>query len=455
MKNHNLKRRLFHSVGATSLGPVLTAVIQLVSVPMFLHFWGAKLYGEWLVLSAIPIYLGFTDFGFGSVAGSEMTMLVARGAKDAALEVFQSTWLLTTVVSISFSLFVVAGLWDLPVERWLKIAILSRGQVVAILCVLCVYVLLDMQWTVIAAGFKSDGNYALGTLLGNIVRFCANAGSVAAVAFHASPRTVALTLVCIRFLGNWACQFVLTRKSPWLRYGYRHAHISVIRKLFGPAIAFMAFPAGNAFILQGMTVLVGAVLGPIAVVMYSTVRTLTRFVYQTVDMITNGVWAEMSAALGAGNILLARNLHRCACQASLGLSLAAASILAVFGPAIYGLWTHHKVTLDHRLFYILLIEVLANALWFTSSIVPIAWNRHQRQALVYFSATVASLPIAYFLMKWIGLPGAGVSLLIEDLCMIGYVLTGSLRLLHDKLSDFVLALFRPPTLGVSRSEIGD
>ncbi len=304
MTNHNLKRRLFHAVGATSLGPALTAVIQLVSVPMFLHFWGAKLYGEWLVLSAIPVYLGFTDFGFGSVAGSEMTMLVARGAKDAALEVFQSTWLLTTVVSISFGICVLAGLWVLPVERWLNIAILSRGQVVAILCALCVYVLLDMQWTVIAAGFKCDGNYALGTLLGNIVRFCTNACSVAAVAFHASPLIVALTLVCFRILGNWACQFVLMRKSPWLHYGYGHAHISVIRKLFGPAIAFMAFPAGNAFILQGMTVLVGAVLGPIAVVMYSTVRTLTRFVYQTVDMITNGVWAEMSAALGAGNILL-------------------------------------------------------------------------------------------------------------------------------------------------------
>jgi O-antigen/teichoic acid export membrane protein len=455
MKNHNLKRRLFHAVGATSLGPALTAAIQLVSVPIFLHFWGPKLYGEWLVLSAIPIYLGFTDFGFGSVAGSEMTMLVARGAKDAALEVFQSTWLLTTGVSVSFGLCVALGLGVLPVERWLNIAVLSRGQVTAILCALCAYVLLDMQWTVIAAGFKSDGNYALGALMGNIVRFCTNACSVAAVAFHGSPLTVAIILVCFRFLGNWACQFVLTRKSPWLHYGYRHAHLSVIRRLFGPAIAFMAFPAGNAFILQGMTVLVGAVLGPIAVVMYSTVRTLTRFVYQTVDMITNGVWAEMSTALGAGNISLARNLHRCACQASLGLSLAAASFLALFGKGIYGVWTHHKITLDHALFYVLLIEVLANALWFTSSIVPIAWNRHQRQALVYVSATLASLPIAYFLMKWIGLPGAGISLLMVDLCMIGYVLTGSLRLLHDKLNDFVLALFRPPTLGVSRSETGD
>ena len=455
MKNHNLKRRLFHAVGATSLGPVLTAVIQLVSVPMFLHFWGAKLYGEWLVLSAIPIYLGFTDFGFGSVAGSEMTMLVARGAKDAALEVFQSTWLLTTVVSISFGLCVVAGLGVLPVERWLHIAILSRAQVIAILCVLCVYVLLDMQWTVIAAGFKCDGNYALGTLLGVVVSFCANAFSVVVVVCHATPLVVALVLVCVRFLGNSVCQFVLARKSPWLRHGYRHARVSVIRKLFGPAIAFMAFPAGNAFISQGMTVVVGAVLGPIAVVMYSTVRTLTRSVFQMISMITNGVWAEMSAALGAGNVLLARNLHRCACQASLALSFAGVSFLAVFGPGIYGLWTHHKVTFDHTLFYILLIEVLANAFWFTSFVVPIAWNRHQRQALVYVSVTLASLPIAYLLMKWIGLPGAGVSLLMMDLCMIAYVLTSSLRLLHDKLGDFALAMLRPPTLGVSGSEIGD
>ncbi len=41
---------------------MLTAAIQLVSVPVFLHFWGPKLYGEWLVLSAIPVYLGFTDY---------------------------------------------------------------------------------------------------------------------------------------------------------------------------------------------------------------------------------------------------------------------------------------------------------------------------------------------------------------------------------------------------------
>ena len=451
----NLKYRLFHAIGATSLGPVLTAVIQLVSVPVFLHFWGPKLYGEWLVLSAVPIYLGLTDFGFGCVAANDMTMQVARGERAAALEVFQSTWVLTTVVSVSFGLCVAAGLWAFQVEKWFKVTLLSRGQVAAILCVLCIYVLLDLQWTVIAAGFRCDGNYALGTLLGNIVRFLTNASSIIAVTYHGSPLIAALTLVAVRMLGNWTCQIVLRRKSPWLYYGYRHARFSVIRRLFGPAIAYMALTAGNSFSFQGMTIVVGMVLGPIAVVMFSTVRTLTRFAYQMVDMITNSIWAELSVAFGAGDRSLARNLHRCACQASLGLSFAAILFLTLFGNSIYGYWTHYNVAMDHHLFHLLLIEVLANSFWFTSSIVPIACNRHERQAVVYLVATGLSLPAAYLLMLWLGLTGAGISLLMVDLCMIAYVLHNSLALLHDNLRQFGRALLRAPTLRAHQSEVMD
>jgi O-antigen/teichoic acid export membrane protein len=449
----NLKERLFHAIGATSLGPVLTAAIQLVSVPVFLHFWGPKLYGDWIILSAIPVYLGLTDFGFGPVAANDMTMLIARGEKSAALEVFQSAWLLTTAVSLSFGLCVALGLWALPIEKWLKIALLSRGQVSAILCILCVYVLLDLQWSMIAAGFRCDGNYALGTLLGVIDRFWTNACSIFAVVCHASPFVVALTLVAARLLGNWSCQVVLRRKSPWLHYGYHHAHFGVVRRLFGPAIGYMGLTAGNSFSYQGMTIVVATVLGPIAVVMFSTIRTLTRFAYQMVDMVTNGVWVELSVAFGAGNRLLARNIHRCACQASLGLSFAAILFLAVFGNRIYGYWTHHKVVMDHHLFYLLLVEVLANSFWFTSSVVPLACNRHQRQALVYLVATAASLPAAYLLMSWFGLVGAGISLLMVDLCMIGYVLHHSLALLHDSPSEFARAMLRAPSLGASNLEV--
>ena len=274
------------------------------------------------------------------------------------------------------------------------------------------------------------------------------------MAFHASPLIVAVTFVAVRFLGNWSCQVVLVHKSPWLHYGYRHARLGVIRKLFRPAIACMAFPAGNSLSLQGITIAVSAVLGPVAVVVFSTLRTLTRFASSGIHS-RNRNLAQISAAFGRGNGLLARNIHRCACQASLGLSIAAILFLAIFGDAIYGRWTHHKVAMDHGLFHLLLIEALASSFWFTSAIVSMACNRHEKQAIVYLAATALSLPTAYVLMSRFGLTGAGVSLLLVDLCMIGYVLSHSLALLQDNLSEFVCALFRAPSLHGGNLEAGN
>ncbi len=73
-------------------------VIQLVQVPVFLHFWSVPLYGEWIAINAIPAYLSFSNIGFGTVAGNEMTMLMGRDDKAAALRVFQSCWWLISLV---------------------------------------------------------------------------------------------------------------------------------------------------------------------------------------------------------------------------------------------------------------------------------------------------------------------------------------------------------------------
>src|ERR1700731_1725951 len=97
--NKSLRHRFMRGFGATALGPVVTAIIQLGSVPVFLHVWGAAKYGDWLLLSAIPSYLTLSDLGFGNASGSDMPMLVAANDHEGALRTFQSSWVLVTCVS--------------------------------------------------------------------------------------------------------------------------------------------------------------------------------------------------------------------------------------------------------------------------------------------------------------------------------------------------------------------
>src|SRR5579875_1692237 len=93
-----VKRRLTLGFIVNWIGRASSTLVQLIQVPVFLHFWNTPLYGEWMIVNAIPAYLSFSNIGFGTVAGNEMTMLVARKERDSALRIFQSCWWLIALM---------------------------------------------------------------------------------------------------------------------------------------------------------------------------------------------------------------------------------------------------------------------------------------------------------------------------------------------------------------------
>src|SRR5258708_12857457 len=92
-------RRLLRGLGATALSPIVTVFVQWVTVPVLLHVWGATKYGEWLLLSAIPNYLTFSDLGFGAASASDMPVRVAQKDREVALEPFTSPFILLPYAS--------------------------------------------------------------------------------------------------------------------------------------------------------------------------------------------------------------------------------------------------------------------------------------------------------------------------------------------------------------------
>src|SRR5579875_3102638 len=111
------RRRLILGFIANWVSRLAGTIIQLVQVPVFLHFWSVPLYGDWLVVNAIPSYLGFSNIGFGSVAGNEMTMLMGRKDQQGALRVFQSCWWLIVLLCSAVMVVFAVALYLLPVAK--------------------------------------------------------------------------------------------------------------------------------------------------------------------------------------------------------------------------------------------------------------------------------------------------------------------------------------------------
>jgi O-antigen/teichoic acid export membrane protein len=444
--SNRLQQRLVRGFGATALSPVVTAIIQLGSVPLLLHVWGAARYGDWLLLSAIPSYLALSDLGFGNASGSEMSMRVAANDRKGALETFQSSWVLVTSVSILVLLLVSCVVWWIPWQSALKLSSTNSAGAAVIVLVLSAYVVVAQQNSIIESGYRCDGHFATGQLWVAIQRLVETAAATGVAMLNGSLLLVALTYLGVRCIGTLLYGLLLRRLSPWIRPGIQHARIETIKQLAGPAFGFMAFPVGYATSLQGFTILIGFLLGPLAVVAFSTLRTLSRLTTQLIGVIKSGLWPELSRAFGQGDISLARRLHRRACQASIGFSILATSLLWILGPFAYRMWIGHRVDFNATCFHVLLLATITNSLWDMSAIIPISTNGHVRIALAFMGTSALSLGIACVLIPRFGIVGAAVALFATDIWMTRLVLRTTLSQVQDGIGTFAMSFLSLPSL---------
>jgi O-antigen/teichoic acid export membrane protein len=441
------KRRLLLGFITNWIGKLASTLIQFVQIPVFLHFWITPLYGEWMIVTSIPNYLSFTNSGFGTVAGNEMTMLVARDDRANALRVFQSCWWFITIICLITILLLSGALYYLPAARILKLTHISETDTKWIIFYLGVSVLFGQLEQLLQSAYRSVGRYPYGSFLKTLFSLAAFTSTIIAVILGCGPRITALVFAATNLLCTVILCIMVHRDIPWIKFGWSHASFAEIRKLARPAIAYMGFPLGNALSLQGSLLAVGYALGPVAVVVFSVARTVSRIALQMVQMVNNTFEPEMSLAYGAGNYPLTRTLLRRACQLALLIAIAIVIVVMTLGPWFLTHWTSGHVPPSRPLLAILLLAVVFYALWSTSATLMTSTNQHQRLATYYIIGTSLTCICCYFFARTWGLYGAAASLLISETVMNLYVVPASLHIAHDTLPAFLSSMLNyPPSL---------
>jgi O-antigen/teichoic acid export membrane protein len=440
-----LLSRLTKGLGAQGYSQAVQIFIRLAEVPLLLGLWGAQLYGEWLMLAAIPAFLAICDGGFAGAASREMSMRSGASDRSGALSLFQSTWILLLLVSLGFGLLALVAIKVVPLHAWLGFKVMDPATVKMVTVLLVADVLVGIQTGIVYGGFYCEGRYAMGMALNTTMQLMEFGGLALAVALGGGPAKAAIGCLVGRIGGLLLMRLGLYRATPWLRYGWRFAALGEVRRIAGPALASLAFPLGNALNIQGMRLVVGVVLGPPAVVVFSTLRTLTRLAMQPSSIINQLMEPEMALAYGANRHDDFRRLFNHSCQAALWVSAASCIVLGAAGEQLLGIWTHGKVAMDWPLYTLLLLSVAVNSVWHTALMAAWATNRHVRTALVYSAVYGGgAFGFAYIFSTLLGLSGVGLALLISEAALAPYVLLITFRMAGESLTSWLGQVTRPP-----------
>src|SRR5271157_1011054 len=75
MNDRPLEHRAARVSLVNGISTILAVGIQLVSVPVCLHYWGKETYGSWLALLSAYLLLRGLDGGYGIYVGNKLNYL--------------------------------------------------------------------------------------------------------------------------------------------------------------------------------------------------------------------------------------------------------------------------------------------------------------------------------------------------------------------------------------------
>ncbi len=436
----SVKLSLLRNMGAGAWGNVSMVLIRLVQVPLLLLYLGVEDYGRWLVISSLPSWLSLANMGFGSVAANEMTMAVAAGDVTKARSLFSTAMAL--IVGIGLIGFVFTALLA-PFLPWADLLMVSSARHTELafsLFWLVMSVFISFSGELYSGRFRAAQKAHMGMLISSIKPWISLLLLFIVLNFTTSFAYIAFASFCSILLHLFLLGWLSRRAMPALSFSTQLVERKWFKGLFRKGVAFQAFPLGNALLFQGNLLVVQALLGPAAVALFGTARTLVRSVNQVIGLINHAIWPELSYLYGGGDMLRTARLHRIGVALSVAVACAGVLVLALLGSHIYEFWVGKTIELPRHLLLLFLLPIPFNALWITSSVVHSACNQHEGLAKRYLLASSLSIVFCMLLSYVQGIEGAALSTLVADIVLIPYVFNRSLQLTQDSWKAFIPGL---------------
>jgi O-antigen/teichoic acid export membrane protein len=388
----------------------VTVVTQLATLPIFLARWNTEQYGQWIMLSAVPIYLTVADFGITTAAGNMMSMHKAREETAEINRVFASSIfiILVMVPLLAFCTVVpllIFGFGLGPDQR-------------SALAALIIASLLNVACGLFDAAYRPYGKYPKVTLLLTTARVLDWVGTIAGLFIGGSLTSAALGLLGGRAVSCIAIFLFALRDVPEVEWKLDHVDGKLIRQLIRSGVGFLSFPIGNLLTLQGMVVLVGVQLGGGAVALFNTSRTLARLLAQLAILTGKAMAPEVSKLYGSGKGQEADDLIRQLLWTILPLTIVGAVALEMLGQTILEHWSHGKIVFDRAVFTWLVAGAICAAYWQIRSTKLTATNRHSLLATMFLIVSASALLIGYLTARGFGIASTAASTCFVDFAMV-------------------------------------
>jgi O-antigen/teichoic acid export membrane protein len=411
-------KRLLQGIGANFLGQIINLASRFLLVPLFLLAWGANIYGEWLLLSSMVAYLTLTDMGGATFIGNRMTQAFAHRDYDLFRKILHTGLALFLAIPLVVFIVFITLIFFFNPAPFLHITQTSHRVVILVLALLAFQFVISLPQGILLRVYFAVEMLPRGVMLLNLMQFlslCLVAGGLW-LGWGMVP--IALLQIIPYGLIAVTALYDINRKFPQFRIlSLKAADFSFGLSFIKPSLHFFLIQISQAFSAQGIVLVVGMVLGPVQVVLFSTIRTLVNLIRSFFEQVSHAAWPEMTRLDAQQDMDKFLALFRIILRTTLMASILFMTILHFFGGFIYHFWLRKTVPFEQPVLDLFLIYMGQFIFWLTCSHPLLATNRHQTLAKVLFVSSILTIGLAYLGGQHLGLPGIVLGMIVGDLIL--------------------------------------
>jgi O-antigen/teichoic acid export membrane protein len=411
-------KRLCQGIGANFLGQLINLASRVLLVPLFLLAWGADIYGEWLLLSSMVAYLSLTDMGGGLYILNRMTQAYAQRDINLFRKILHTGMALFLVIPVIVFIIFLAIIWLSNPASFLHITLTSHRAVFLILAILAFQLVISLPYGILVRIYRAVEMLPRGVMLTNLMQLMSLVLVTGGLWLRWSMVVIA-ALQVIPYGFTAAIALVdLNRKFPQLKIlSLQEADLAFGLSFIKPSVHFFLIQLSQAFSIQGIILIVGMVLGPIQVVLFSTMRTIINLIRSIFEQVSFAAWPEMTRLDSQDDIEKLQMLFRLVLRSTLIAAVFFIAIFHFYGGFIYHFWLRKTVPFQQPVMDLFLIYMGQFIFWLTCSHPLLATNRHHTVSKMLVVSSILTLVLAYWGGQHLGLPGIVLGMIIGDLAL--------------------------------------
>lgn len=404
--------RILKGVGAHALGVGIAMLARIIYPPLFLKAWGVDLYGEWLMLSSVVMYLSLVDFGGQMYVANRLTEAYAKH-EIALFKKLLNTGLAIFVLvpAVAFLLFMVVISWSPTLA--MPLTQTPTEVVFWVLTILAFQICLSLPLGTLSGVYRSVGMMPRSAMLNNWSQLLQLAmvsyglwrgwGMVSIAAMHAIPIFV-IGVIMLREIHGRFPEMLSFHAVNW----------RMAKEFVMPSAHFFSIQLSQALTFQGVFLIVGGVLGVVPAVLFSTMRTVTNSIRQVLAIYVSSVGPDVIRLFVRDESEKLRALFRMTLRATLVSAIFFIAIFHYFGDVIFHLWLGDKVEYQQTYMDMFLIYVFQLVFWMSCSNLLMSINRHHEVSILLLVAAACTIMLVYVGAKSYGLAGVIGGLILAD-----------------------------------------